>query len=210
MRIASERRGDSVTGEADLPLSVRVRTLTSSAHRGLESRTGWPETLAAAGEMATMLRMFRALHASLDDAHGSFEDAFRQHGFAPGASSATAAIDDDLGTLGIGERPGPAGFAPCSDFDAALGLRYVASGSAMGNLLILRHIAAHPDPSLAGATRFLTLSASRAVSEFRTFRAALDLYGSREPAHVAAVVAGAEAAFRACVAWLDAEAAGRP
>ncbi len=76
----------------------------------------------------------------------------------------------------------------------------------MGNLLILRHVAAHPDPSIAGASRFLTQSAGRAVPEFRTFRAALDLYGCREPAHVAAVIAGAEAAFQACLTWLDADA----
>ena len=74
----------------------------------------------------------------------------------------------------------------------------------MGNMLILRHIAAHPDPSVAAASRFLTLSASRAVPAFRTFRAALDLYGRQEPSQGSAVAAGADAAFRACVAWLDA------
>ncbi len=71
-----------------LPLSVRIRTLTSDAHRGLEARTGWPETLDGAGDVATMLRMFRALHASLDAAHVRFESCFRQHGFAPGSASA--------------------------------------------------------------------------------------------------------------------------
>ncbi len=79
----------------------------------------------------------------------------------------------------------------------------------MGNMLILRHVAAHPDPSVAGASRFLTQSAGRAVPEFRTFRAALDLYGCREPTHVAAVIAGADAAFQACMTWLDADLSRR-
>ena len=210
MRIASDRSGrGETTGEAEPPLSVRIRALTSGAHRGLEARTGWPETLGGAGDVATMLRMFRALHASLDAAHGQFLSTFRQQGFEPGSGSALGMIKDDLRALGIDEPLAPATFPPCRDFDAALGLRYVASGSAMGNLLILRHVAAHPDPSIAGASRFLTSSAGRAVPEFRTFRAALDLYGTREPARVEAVIAGAEAAFQACVTWLDAEAAAR-
>lgn len=199
-----------MTGEAETPLSVRIRALTSHAHRGLEARTGWPETLGRAGDVATMLRMFRALHASLDAAHARFESSFRQQGFEPGSESALGTIQDDLRALGIDEPRAPAIFPPCRDFDAALGLRYVASGSAMGNLLILRHVAAHPDPSIAGASRFLTSSAGRAVPEFRMLRAALDLYGSRAPAHVEAVIAGAEAAFQACMTWLDTEAAGRP
>ena len=214
MRIASEPsgRGEGSTDEAEMPLSGRIKTATSMAHRGLEARTGWPETLGGVGDISTMLQMFRALHAAVDEARVRFEAPFRQHGFAPGpgsplAASALAAIDDDLRALGIDGRRAPGTFMPCVDFDAALGLHYVASGSAMGNILILRHVAAHPNPSVAGASRFLTQSAARAVPEFRTFRTALDLYGSREPTHVAAVIAGADAAFRACVSWLDAEAA---
>ena len=210
MRIASERSGgrEGSIDEAEVPLSARLRALTSTAHRELEARTGWPETLDGAGDVATMLRMFRALHASLDAAHAGFEGSFRQHGFAPGSGSAAAMIDEDLRALGTEARPLPVIFEPCPDFDAALGLHYVAAGSAMGNLLILRHIAAHPDPSIVAASRFLKLSASRAVPAFRTFRAALDLYGGREPAQASAVASGADAAFRACVAWLDAEAVG--
>ena len=209
MRISSGRsgRGEGSTDGAEVPLSARIKAMTSSAHRGLESRTGWPETLGGAGDVATMLQMFRALHASLDAARVCFEDPFRLHGFAPYPASASRMIDEDLEALGTEGPRGPATFAPCPDFDAALGLHYVASGSAMGNMLILRHIAAHPDPSIAAASRFLDLSASRAVPEFRTFRAALDRYGRQEPSHGSAVAAGAEAAFRACVAWLDANAA---
>ena len=211
MRIASERsgQGEIVTGEAESSLSVRIRTITSSAHRALEARTGWPETLGSAGDMATMLRMFRALHASLDAAHACFEGSFRLHGFAPGSGHHLETIDEDLRALGIHRACGPAAFVPCPDFDAALGLRYVASGSAMGNILMVRHIATHPDPSVVAARRFLEASASRAVPEFRSFRVALDRYGSREPAHVPAVIAGADAAFLACVTWLDAEKAAR-
>ena len=77
----------------------------------------------------------------------------------------------------------------------------------MGNVLILRHVSVHQDLTITGASQFLTQSVARAVPEFRTFRAALDLYGFREPARGSAVIAGAEAAFRACVTWLDAKAA---
>ena len=205
----ASRSAGSTQGEAELPLSVRIRTHTSKAHRGLEARTGWPGTLGEAGDMATMLRMFRALHVSLDAAHARFEGAFRLHGFPPGSASATALIDADLRTLGTGERPDAGAFPPCADFDAALGLRYVASGSAMGNILILRHIATHSDPLVAGAGRFLTLSAGRALPEFRSFRAALDLYGLGAPTRAAAVIAGADTAFDGCMTWLDAKAASR-
>ena len=209
MRISTERsgRGEASRDEAEVPLSARIRALTSSAHRGLEARTGWPETLGGAGDVSTMLQLFRALHASLEAACTRFEDSFRQHGFAPDSGGATAMIDDDLRTLGIGDPRARATFTPPPDFDAALGLHYVASGSAMGNTLILRHIAVHPDPSIVAASQFLKLSASRALPGFRAFRAALDLYGRREPAHASAVTEGADAAFRACVAWLDANAA---
>ena len=210
MRASSERsgQGEGLADGAETPLSVSIRRHTADAHRGLEAKTGWPETLVEADDVATMLRMFRALHTSLDSAGAGFEGLFREHGFARGSGSATASIDDDLRALGIDGKRDSATLLPCLDFDAALGLHYVASGSAMGNLLILRHIVAHPDPSVAGADRFLKLSAGRAVPEFRTFRAALDLYGSREPARASAVIAGADTAFQACVAWLDANAAG--
>ena len=208
MRIASERfgRGEGSAGEAEMPLSGRIRTATSKAHRGLEARTGWPESLGGANDVSTMLQMFRALHAAVNEACACFEASFGQHGFASGSEDALPAIDDDLKTLGISEHSETIGFAPCADFNAALGLHYVASGSAMGNVLLLRHIAAHPDPSVAGASRFLKLSASRALPEFRSFRATLDLYGLREPTHASAVISGAEAAFHACVTWLDATA----
>ena len=205
MRASSERsgQGDNGADAVEPLLSVRIKTLTAAAHRGLEARTGWPETLVWDDDVATMLRMFRALHSSLDAAHVDLADVFREHGFARGSGSACGAIDDDLSALGTDSVRGPETFPSCLDFDRALGLHYVASGSAMGNLLILRHVAAHPRSSIAGSSRFLQLSASRAVPEFRAFRAALDRYGCREPAHVPAVVAGAEEAFRACVTWLD-------
>ena len=208
MGIASEA-AEGETSEAELPLSVRIRTLTSHAHRGLEAKTGWPETLDGAGDMARMLRMFRALHASLNTAYARFDSCFRQHGFPPGSAGATAMIDADLRAIGLGERPDRASFSPCADCDAALGLRYVASGSAMGNMRVLRHIATHPDPSVSGASRFLVQSAGRAIPEFRSFRAALDLYGLQSPTHAAAVIAGADAAFHACMTWLDADLTAR-
>ena len=109
MRILSEpsvRGGDSAD-ETAVPLSVRIRALTSSAHRGLETRTGWPDTLVEAGDVSTMLQMFRALHASLDAARARFEDPFRHHGFGLDAASALSTIDDDLRALRTRRAPRP-------------------------------------------------------------------------------------------------------
>ncbi|KAF1016927.1 MAG: hypothetical protein GAK31_00186 [Stenotrophomonas maltophilia] len=114
--------------------------------------------------------------------------------------SRLARIGQDLADLGTMARPGSPRLDADTPLPTALGWLYVADGSNLGGTILYklaaglgldarfgaRHLAAHPD----GAAR-----------HWRAFTSALDAL-ALEDAEEAAVIAGAEAAFRSVNAYV--------
>jgi heme oxygenase len=188
------------------PLSIRLRQCSAPDHRGLEEKIGPMQGIMSRDRYGAMLLMFRALHALTAALHDGFAGACAAYGIAPPRPGLLAAIDHDLAAL---DWPS-AGGAPAipqdryPSFAGALGAFYVAEGSALGNVLLLRQADGWLGLQPGGATRFLNQSADGAGLRFQTFRRGLDAFGLAQPAACDAVLDGARHTFRACGAVIDA------
>jgi heme oxygenase len=179
----------------DLPLSLLLRQSVAEDHRALENLIG---SEISRGTYGSFLLMFRALHHAAGDWRRSFAAACERHGVPEAQSGLVGLIDRDLETLGL-TPPWTAALAPgLEGFAMILGGLYVATGSALGNILILRQILPSPDAIPAGATAFLSASADAAGPRFQALRLALDGFGTAAPTERDRVVEGARLTFRAC------------
>jgi heme oxygenase len=178
-------------------LSRQIKAATDVDHRRLEERMGLPESVASIEGYAAVLMMF---HALADAQSHSFAADFQRYGIPPGTGRAIAAINRDLSELGASGGRSVADFP--ATFPHALGARYVAEGSALGNILLLRHVEAQLGERVAHATTFLRETTTAAGASFARFRAGLDAFGAAEPEARSAVIDGARIAFEACGALL--------
>jgi heme oxygenase len=189
----------SVPGANDLPLSVVLRQSSAADHRALEDLIG---SEISPDIYPSFLLMFRALHQAAAGWRCSFAADCDRQGVPEAQAGLVGLIDRDLETLGLRlPPPWTAPFAPALEgFAMILGGLYVATGSALGNTLILRQIRASPDVIHADATAFLSASADEAGPRFRALRLALDGFGATAPAERDGVAEGARRTFRACAA----------
>jgi heme oxygenase len=172
-------------------LSGRLRMETAAAHRAVEAAAGLPGRVVTVADYAACLSRFFRLFAPLEAAIGGFA-GWADLGIDLGARRRTPALLADLRALGC-EPPAPAPIL-LPAFPAAIGALYVLEGSALGGK-ILAQAFARQVPAIAGATKFFGGDGARSGEMWRDFRAALDLYGEKNPAAQPAVIAGAVAAF---------------
>jgi heme oxygenase len=189
----------------EAPLSVRLRHASAPDHRALEDTIGPLQGRMCRDRYGAMLLMFRALHALAAALHDGFPGACAAYGVAPPRPGLVAAIDHDLAVLGwsaAGSFPAIAQDLYPS-FAAALGAFYVAEGSALGNVLLLRQSDSWLAAAPGTATRFLNESAQAAGPRFQAFRQGLDAFGLAQPRACNAVLDGARRTFRACGAMIE-------
>ena len=199
------RRQPQTGAGPELSLSIRLRHDSAPDHRGLEDKIGPMQGMTSRDRYGAMLLMFRALHSLAAVLHDGFPSACDAHGVAPPRPGLLAAIDHDLAALewqAAGDLPTiPQHLYP--SFATALGAFYVAEGSALGNVLLLRQADAWLAVAPGTATRFLSESAQGAGPRFQAFRRGLDAFGLAQPEASEAVLDGARRTFRACGALLD-------
>jgi heme oxygenase len=192
--------------DPEASLSIRLRHASAPDHRALEDKIGPMQGMMSRDRYGAMLLMFRALHSLTAALHEQFAGACAAQGIAPPRAALRAAIDHDLAALdwpSAGDLPAiPQGLY--ASFAGALGAFYVAEGSALGNVLLLRQADAWLALQPGAATRFLSESADGAGPRFQAFRRALDAFGLAQPAACDAVMEGARCTFRACGAVIDA------
>ena len=187
-------------------LSIRLRRDSAPDHRALEEKIGPMQGSMSRDRYGAMLLMFRALHTLTAALHDAFPAACAAQGVAQPRRGLVAAIDHDIAAL---EWPVSGAFPAIAQdlypsFAAALGAFYVAEGSALGNVLLLRQADGWLALAPGAARRFLHESAQAAGSRFQAFRQGLDAFGLAQPEACDAVLDGARRTFRACGAMIDA------
>jgi len=174
-----------------LPLSGLLRLETAAAHRAVEAAAGLPGRVITVADYAACLTRFFRLFAPLEAAIGGFR-GWEDFGIDLPARRRTPALLADLRALGRAP-PAPAP-VQIAGFAAALGALYVLEGSALGGKSLAQAFTRQL-PEIAGATRFFNGTGRQTGEMWQDFRAALDLYGNRNPAARPAVIAGAVAVF---------------
>ena len=106
-------------------------------------------------------------------------------------------LRQDLDALGdAAALPGADGGEPLGTAEA-LGALYVVEGSTLGGRLIERHLARALGVTPETGARYYHAYGEARGARWPAFRVALDAFGAARPADAGAVVAGADAAFRA-------------
>lgn len=144
--------------------------------------------------------MFRALHTLNVALHEIFAPACETYALPP-PRPYDIAITDDLAALGwplSHSTQDAISFDFYPSFADALGALYVAEGSALGNVLLLRQSGSWVDVPPGIARQFLAASADKASHRFQTFKSSLDAFGLAEPAAHDVVLLSARRTFRAC------------
>jgi heme oxygenase len=182
-------------------LSSLLREGTAPLHRQTEQLLGLPGSIGSAAVYGAWLGRFLGLYEPL-------ESGWRPHpewdglGIKLSARTHAARLRQDLAALGVA-----ADFVPRADiptpasFAHALGEMYVLEGATLGGHLIARDLRARLGPPIAGATCFFDGRGRALGPMWQTFRAALDAFGQTRPQDRALVLAGAQDAFRALLAW---------
>jgi heme oxygenase len=187
-------------GKADRVLSLWLRQHSAADHLWLEDQVGPTQAAMSRVRYAKMLLMFRALHALNIALHEVFATACETYGFSP-PRRYEAAIVDDLAALGLSMTDGTLGAISIDlypSFADALGALYVAEGSALGNVLVLRQSESWVDLPPSSARQFLGESANNAGHRFQSFRSSLDAFGLAKPEFREVVLGSTRRTFRAC------------
>jgi heme oxygenase len=183
-------------------LRARLRDATADAHARLDAQLGALDLGGRDG-----YRVFLEANAA---ALLPLEDALEQAGVArlfPDWTSRSRrdAIRADLARMGGTTRP--LAVAPLPDIGSVLGTMYVLEGSRLGAAVLLKQVAASPDPAVAGATAYLAHGAGERL--WPSFLALLEQHGARL-GYAAGVIDGANQAFALFAAAAPAAAEARP
>jgi heme oxygenase len=185
-------------------LSAQLRTRTASLHRQTEILLGLPSAINTLDDYRGCLSRFFGLYDPLDRSLARFSE-WADYGVvlpSPGQSSCLAA---DLAAIGVAPagvtRTPPALLPSLPTFAHALGALYVLEGSTLGGLVILRDVEARLGCEIAGATAFFGGRGTNVGPTWLRFKTALDAFGRKRPRQEADAISGAEAVFRAIMAW---------
>jgi len=187
------------------PLSQILRVSTELAHKEVEVRLGLPGFILFPSDYQDCLLRFYQLYRPLETRFESFAD-WTGIGLDPPSRSLSTRLAADLRTLGVlvpDIRDAPAASLPrLETFAHALGACYVIEGSALGSQFILPQLQQVLGEGMTGADNFFRGRGSETGAFWRTFRAALDLFGDTHPEHIANTVSSAIATFKAIGLWM--------
>jgi heme oxygenase len=186
-------------------LSAQLRLSTMNAHRVVEQRLRWPESIANLVDyencLARLLALYRPLEASLMRI-----DDWVEQGFDRPTAICSARLTADLEMLGKRSHESvdaPESILPIlSHFAQALGVLYVIEGSALGSQFILKNVRSNLGEGINGADSFFSGRREATVGFWVEFRTSLDRYGVDHPEQTGAIVEGANAMFEAMGMWM--------
>lgn len=190
-------------------LSQILRASTERAHKEVELRLGMPESIVSVCDYLDCLLRFYQLYRPMESEFDRFSD-WAELGLVPAALESSAVFSSwlasDLRVLGlaiadIADAPASS-LPPLNSFASALGARYVVEGSALGGQYMLPQLKRTLGDAMAGADTFFQGRGYGTGAFWRSFRAALDLYGDRHPEQIAQVVTSAVATFQAVGIWM--------
>jgi len=188
------------------PLSLVLRSDTEPAHKDVERRLGLPGSIQCLADYRDCLLSFYQLYRPLETEFQQFS-GWSIIGLDPPNCSLSTRLAADLGALGVAvaevrDAP-PTSLPPLRDFAGALGACYVIEGSALGSQFMLPQLKKTLGNDMTGADAFFRGRGMETGAFWKSFRAALDLYGEAHPDQVSNVVSGAIDTFMAIGLWMQ-------
>jgi heme oxygenase len=182
-------------------LSVALRDGTAQLHRDTEVLLQLPAAIQSLADYRAWLSRFLGLYQPLEAILTAFPD-WQAHGFPPSAGARSRCIEADLAWLGVDSSKLPrlavSALPSMPSFAHAVGGFYVLEGAALGGKFILRGLEPRIGDEITGARQFF--GGSGGIS-WATIRERLDTFGATLPEARTDVIAGAERAFAAILAW---------